>query len=376
MHTFSIYCYKVKNMLDKVVSLYYIKLRKYILIRMKIKMFTKTSNVEKSLLREILSGSYAPGSRIPSQHQLMRKYNVSRTTLLRALNKLTASGYLRGERGSGTYVNSLIRQEKFPLHLTVVGMHGEDYPFDQIFSGIGPVNWCTESEVPHYLEKLSEPGNAVIWLLPHPSAMLMMDFLQKRGVPQLLINRDYSEYEYIISDCKNSMREGLKLLASGKNAPALIAHRPGDLRPYLSNYIISFYEVCAEMGLTVDAELNFCRQYSPARSEFREIGKRLFGGRKPVREIAVLNFELVLPTLMSAAEYNMECGRDFRLMTIERAPEWKNFGGIIAICHDYQAYSQKVSDWLKNLENPGEKVPLRSQIPCKILMLPQNNIRS
>ena len=362
------------NLFEKVVSLYYIGYWIDILLRRMAKMFTKTSNVEKFLIRDILSGSYAPGSRIPSQNQLMRKYHVSRTTLLRALKKLTADGFLQGRRGSGTYVNSLQRRENFPQQLTVIGMHGDGYPFDQIFSGIGPVNWCTESEASHYLEKLAAPGNVVVWLLPHPSAMLMMDFLQKRGVPQLMINRDYGEYDYIISDNKRAMHDGIRELAPKNFAPALIAHRPGDLRPYLSSYIISFYEVCAEMGLRQNPEFNFCCEYSPARSEFREIGKRLFSGSEPVREIAVLNFELVLPTLMSAAEYNLVCGRDFRLLTIDMAPELENIDGIITLCHDYQAYARKVSDWLEKLSIPGKKEPLREKIPCKVLHLPLKKI--
>lgn len=331
-------------------------------------MFTKTANVEKSLLQDILSGNYAPGSRIPSQNQLMRKYGVSRTTLLRAMNKLTADGYLLGKQGSGTFVNSLKSKSRTPANITVIGMHGEEYPFDQVLSDIGQVYWCTEKEAGTYLDKLSRPGNAVIWLLPHPSSMLMMDFLHRRGIPQLLINRNYRNYDCILSDVKKALKDGMtKLWQGNTNAPALIAHRPSELRPYLSDYIIYFYEVCSELGMRMDAQLNFCCDYSPERSEFRQIGKRLFGGKEPVREIVVLNFELVLPTLMSAAGYGWKCGKDFSLLTIETSPEWKDVPGISSVCHDYRGYAREISQWLNGLSSAATPQVMKIKLPCKMV---------
>ena len=333
-------------------------------------MFSKTDNTEHSILKDILSGAYPQGSKIPSQHKLMRKYNVSRTTLLRALNKLTSEGYLYGRQGSGTYVAELPEHGQAPLQLTVVGMWGDDYPFARIFSGMGPVNWCTEKEAPEYLDELSRQGNAVIWLLPHPSSMLMMEYLKRKNIPQLLINRNYGDYDCIVSDSKSAMRQGMRqLLQERRESPALIAHRPGDLRPYMSDYIISFYEVCSELGIKFDPELNFCRQYSPARTEFREIGKKLFDRKNPVRDIIVLNFELVLPILMSASEYGLECGKDFSLLTFDMSSNWSGVDGIIAMCHDYRSYRSSVTKWIE-LISCRKKERFYAGVPQKMFLPP------
>ena len=60
---------------------------------------------------DILRGVYAPGSRIPAEAELERRYGVSRVTVRRALKELTASGLLERKQGKGTFV-SMPREER------------------------------------------------------------------------------------------------------------------------------------------------------------------------------------------------------------------------------------------------------------------------
>ena len=332
-------------------------------------MFSNTTGVEQRILKEILSGTYREGSKIPSQNQLIRKYGVSRTTLLRALRKLTDDGYLRGQRGSGTYVCSA-RKREAPLQISAIGMRGTYYPFGQVLSEVEPVRWYTEKEAFGHLEELASPGSTVIWILPHPSSMLMMEYLRSHGTRQLLINRSYGDYDCICSDSGTAMLEGMKRLCpDSRQAPALITHEPSELRPYLTNYVISYYEACARMKLLPEPEYNFSMRFSPDREEFSEIGRRLFAGKDPIRRIVVLNFELVLPTLMSAIRYDLRCGKDFQLLTFDISPEWHEVSGITAMCHDYQAYRREIGCWLKSLNRPGT-ARYEVKLPCRILEPP------
>lgn len=318
-------------------------------------MFTKTHSVEQSLLQDILSGVYPPGTRIPSQAVLMHKYKVSRITVLRALHQLTVEGYLQGKRGSGTYVKAVGKKHRdYPV--TIVGMHGEDYPFGDIFSGFGQVNWQSEADMAMHLDDFAHPRSAVIWLLPSPSSILMMDYLHRRGVRQLLINRNYGDYDCICSDTVPAITSGISSWGDDLHiAPALISHVPDIRRPYLSDYVIGFYEACATLGLTLLPERNCCMKFSPAMTEFQEIGRRLFDCDEPVRHIVVLNFELVLPTLLSASVRNLQCGKDFHLLTFEVSREWHDVSGIRSICHDYPSYRREVGAWLKSLNNRKAK---------------------
>jgi GntR family transcriptional regulator len=57
------------------------------------------------LLRQIESGAYQPGQRIPSERALSEALGVNRLTVKKALADLVQTGYLSVQIGKGTYVN-------------------------------------------------------------------------------------------------------------------------------------------------------------------------------------------------------------------------------------------------------------------------------
>lgn len=57
------------------------------------------------LLERILNGTYPPGSRLPTEHELCDRLNVSRTPVSRALSELANEGVILRKRRSGTFVN-------------------------------------------------------------------------------------------------------------------------------------------------------------------------------------------------------------------------------------------------------------------------------
>lgn len=58
-----------------------------------------------SLRRAILQGKLAPGDRLPSSRELTQDLQLSRNTVVAALNQLAVEGYLVSHVGSGTFVN-------------------------------------------------------------------------------------------------------------------------------------------------------------------------------------------------------------------------------------------------------------------------------
>lgn len=60
----------------------------------------------KSYIRaRIQSGALAPGSRVPSENELVQELKLSRMTVHRALRELAAEGLIRRVAGSGTFVS-------------------------------------------------------------------------------------------------------------------------------------------------------------------------------------------------------------------------------------------------------------------------------
>jgi multiple sugar transport system substrate-binding protein len=58
------------------------------------------------LLEEILGGRYAPGDRLPTEHELCDHYGISRTPVSRALSELAEEGVILRHRRRGTFVNA------------------------------------------------------------------------------------------------------------------------------------------------------------------------------------------------------------------------------------------------------------------------------
>jgi len=57
-----------------------------------------------TLLRDIESGCWRPGERLPTEDELIARFQVSKITVRHALNELTQLGYIRREQGRGTFV--------------------------------------------------------------------------------------------------------------------------------------------------------------------------------------------------------------------------------------------------------------------------------
>ena len=55
-----------------------------------------------ALRRALLDGKLAAGERLPSSRDLAQDLNLSRNTVVAAINQLTVEGYLVSQVGSGT----------------------------------------------------------------------------------------------------------------------------------------------------------------------------------------------------------------------------------------------------------------------------------
>ncbi|MFD1334448.1 GntR family transcriptional regulator [Oceanobacillus iheyensis] len=90
---------------------------------------------------KILSGEYSVLDKIPTESSLQQNYNVSRHTVRKAILELSNEGFLRSEKGSGTYVSNLY-QTKYSGNtnnkktIGVITTYISDYIFPSIIRGI------------------------------------------------------------------------------------------------------------------------------------------------------------------------------------------------------------------------------------------------
>ena len=60
--------------------------------------------LEEILREEIVQKTYKPGDALPTEHELMRRYNLSSTTVRRAVHDLVREGWIYRKAGKGTFV--------------------------------------------------------------------------------------------------------------------------------------------------------------------------------------------------------------------------------------------------------------------------------
>jgi GntR family transcriptional regulator len=62
--------------------------------------------ISEKLREQIFNGYYAPDEQLPSEHQLMEQFGVSRITVRRAIANLVSQGLVISQRGRGVFVKA------------------------------------------------------------------------------------------------------------------------------------------------------------------------------------------------------------------------------------------------------------------------------
>ncbi|MGQ0561217.1 MAG: GntR family transcriptional regulator [Gemmatimonadota bacterium] len=96
----------------------------------------KHRQVYRALEREIRSGHWQPGERLPSEAGLVRTFGASRITVGRAVRDLQRAGLVERRAGSGTYVKGVSRQtQKHSFGLLIPDL-GETEIFEPMCQGM------------------------------------------------------------------------------------------------------------------------------------------------------------------------------------------------------------------------------------------------
>jgi GntR family histidine utilization transcriptional repressor len=82
---------------------------------------------------KILSGEWRPGTKIPSEHQLMQDYDCARMTVNKALSSLVAVGLIERRRRAGSFVRAPVEQSallEIPDIKTQIAARGLAYGYE------------------------------------------------------------------------------------------------------------------------------------------------------------------------------------------------------------------------------------------------------
>jgi len=195
----------------------------------------------------ILSGTYKPGERIPSEYVLQENYHVSRQTVRKAILELSNEGFLRSEKGSGTYVSTHYRSKagvrSMNKTIGVITTYISDYIFPSIIRGIesrlnednyslllASTNNDIEQEKKALEMMLSygvdglivEPTRSNVY---NPNIAYYLSF-KEQEVPFVMINAYYEELEvpfFCLDDVQSSYLATRELITKGHSQIGIIA---------------------------------------------------------------------------------------------------------------------------------------------------------
>ncbi len=154
----------------------------------------KSVKVAEQVIESIEAGDLSPGDRLPSEHELAEKMEVSRPSVREALSGLQALGVVDTKVGSGTYVSesvresnlispdlSLLKKEMSHLHIIEARKNLEDAMLEMMVEDIDqkeitPVevaleqmkSHSTEREYQQYMDADHDFHKALISLTDNP----------------------------------------------------------------------------------------------------------------------------------------------------------------------------------------------------------------
>ncbi|MFF2290280.1 GntR family transcriptional regulator [Peribacillus butanolivorans] len=196
---------------------------------------------------KILSGDYSVGEQIPTESVMQEEYNVSRHTVRKAFLELSNQGFLKSEKGSGTYVSNQYQSKSGGNSnnktIGVITTYISDYIFPSIIRGIeGRLNEgnyslllaSTNNDVEQEKKALEmmlsfgvdgliiEPTKSNLY---NPNIAYYLSF-KEQDVPFIMINAYYEELDvpfFCLDDVQSSYLATKELISKGHTQIGLIS---------------------------------------------------------------------------------------------------------------------------------------------------------
>ena len=338
-------------------------------------MISKVQSIKDKILRELKSGVYPADRPLPSRHQYMRRFKCSRMTVDRAIGELVESGFLESRRGSGTYPASSGSRDGGLTQVVLIGgfedrgLAAEACRIATTIQDHIPCNMYNLSDAAVHLQRFTKPGTAVLWQRPTYAELLLMDNLKNSGIRQILIGRRYGDYDYVTTDAKSSIREGLKWLTESGDKRVCCVFE--DFNPdfqYIGERHLAFYELALEMKLELSHEsickvprltgLKLIPYIEKAADKIFEDGTR--------KQIFLCYQAAIEPFLAAAIRRGKEPGKDFTMLTFDYESRIADTPGVAMLRQRWKKLEQTAFEWVfmaKSSERFTKEIPAELVAP-------------
>ncbi len=163
----------------------------------------------RQIRKDIVTGKFKAGEKIPAEPELMKLYNVGRSTIREAIKTLSVAGVLKVQQGSGTFVNTHVSSETIDeklrranfdeinavralLENEIVGLaaqHRSDRQLEEIQQCLAVRKQailsedrqaCIEADIAFHLAIAQASGNSVLADLYQSFTVIIRDFFSRR----------------------------------------------------------------------------------------------------------------------------------------------------------------------------------------------------
>ena len=238
---------------------------------------SKYSEIADKLREEIKAGAYDKSGKLPTEYELVTRFNVSRQTVRQAISSLKAEGVVYQIQGSGTFVSKEVPADRRVTesafrNIFVICTYISEYIFPSIVRGIESTLNGTgyrlhiaatgnkvdlERKILNDVIKLQECDGIIVegskTGFPNPNINLYRQ-IEEMGIPVVFLHCSYQELQDSVVVGMDD-REGGKI-AAGKLVDAgcrkMLGIFKSDDRQGLMRYA-GFSEGILEAGLSLDS---------------------------------------------------------------------------------------------------------------------------
>ncbi|CAM4449915.1 GntR family transcriptional regulator [Paenibacillus endophyticus] len=321
----------------------------------------------------ILSGTYKTGEKIPSELALQESYNVSRQTVRKAILELSNEGFLRSERGSGTYVSSQYRSrtgtKTMNKTIGVITTYISDYIFPSIIRGIesrlNEDNYSlllasTNNDISQEKKALEmmlsygvdgliiEPTRSNVY---NPNIAYYLSF-KEQDVPFTMINAYYEELEvpfFCLDDVQSSYLATRELIAKGHTQIGIIA-KMDDLQGKFR--MKGFIKALGEAKLRFQQEHVLSFDTSTKSDLSANLEVYLNDNRDELTALVCYNDEVGLEVVNVCRELGISIPDDLSIIGQDNSYIAKNANiKLTTLTHPQEQMGRDAADWvIKNLQ--------------------------
>ena len=227
-------------------------------------------------LQQIEKGELAPGDRISNEHSLADQFQVSRTTIRRALHGLECDGLIVRFPGKGTFINSAVRSDRNPQFTVGINFFNgfkTNFYYGEIVDGI-----MAEAELRNIQIRVLSPdlmqddsaGLDGLIFTGNPKADSEILRKASKGIlPAVGYNSRLGHAGFIGIDNHAEAKKGIEsLIDRGCRRIGFFGNPPGDERLTASQRYSGYCEAQKEHGIEIDMKrVHFLNQNQPRNQQ-------------------------------------------------------------------------------------------------------------